>query len=150
MKIRYTPRAFAERKAIFDYLNDRNPKAAHDIVGLIARRIVGLADEPQKGHKTDRRGIGSSIELTGMKSSSFTFGTHRGGPGGQQRNKGIRFGHRSPRPFKKEMSLNVPQGDALRYPFLHFLGQPGDPAFAELDPLGKAPACSSCWIWTKL
>jgi toxin ParE1/3/4 len=57
MKVRYTPRAFAEREAIFDYLNDRNPKAAHDIVGLIARRIAGLADEPHKGHKTDRRGI---------------------------------------------------------------------------------------------
>lgn len=57
MRVRYTPRAFAEREAIFDYLNNKSPQAACGIVGLIARRIAELADEPRAGHKTDRKDI---------------------------------------------------------------------------------------------
>jgi len=57
MRIRYTPAAFAEREAIFDYLHERSRQAATDVVGLIARRIADLADHPRKGHPTDRKGI---------------------------------------------------------------------------------------------
>jgi plasmid stabilization system protein ParE len=31
MKVRYTPRAFADREAIFEYLNARNPRAAREV-----------------------------------------------------------------------------------------------------------------------
>lgn len=31
MRIRYTPRAFADREAIFAYLDQRNPRAARDV-----------------------------------------------------------------------------------------------------------------------
>ena len=57
MRIRYTAQAFAEREAIFDYLEERNPRAARDVVGLIARRITELGEQPQLGHKSDRPGI---------------------------------------------------------------------------------------------
>jgi hypothetical protein len=40
--------------------------------------------------------------------------------------------------LKKEMSGCVPTSGALRYPFLHFPGQPRDPALTELYPFGKS------------
>jgi len=46
MRVRYTPRAFAEREEIFSYLNARNPQAARKVVGLIKRRIGELGDRP--------------------------------------------------------------------------------------------------------
>ena len=55
MRVRYTPAAFADREAIFDYLNERSPLAAREVVGLIASRIAELADHPHKGHPSDRR-----------------------------------------------------------------------------------------------
>jgi toxin ParE1/3/4 len=57
MRVRYTPAAFAEREAIFEYLNERSPQAAREVVGLIARRIGELSEHPRKGHETDRQGI---------------------------------------------------------------------------------------------
>jgi addiction module RelE/StbE family toxin len=57
MRVRYTPRAFAERERIFAYLEARNPQAARHVVGLIKQRIVELADTPYKGRRTDRAGI---------------------------------------------------------------------------------------------
>ena len=57
MRVRYTPRAFAERERIFAYLDARNPQAARDVVGLIKQRIVELGVAPYKGRRTDRGGI---------------------------------------------------------------------------------------------
>jgi toxin ParE1/3/4 len=57
MKVRYTPRAFSDREAIFSYLESRNPAAAQTVASLIARRIRELAERPFKGRKTDRVGI---------------------------------------------------------------------------------------------
>ena len=57
MRIRYTTVAFAEREAIFEYLNQQSPQVAREVVGLIARRIAELADHPSKGHRTDRKGM---------------------------------------------------------------------------------------------
>ena len=57
MRVRYTPRAFAERERIFAYLVARNPDAARNVVGLITQRILELADNPYKGRRTDRGGI---------------------------------------------------------------------------------------------
>jgi toxin ParE1/3/4 len=57
MRIRYTKAAFAEREAIFAYLNERSPQTAREVVGLIAQRIAALPEHPFKGHRTDRKGI---------------------------------------------------------------------------------------------
>jgi addiction module RelE/StbE family toxin len=54
MRVRYTPRAFAERERIFSYLEARNPQAARKVIGLITRRIDELGSEPYKGRPTDR------------------------------------------------------------------------------------------------
>jgi toxin ParE1/3/4 len=57
VRIRYTTAAFAEREAIFEYLHERSPRAAREVVGLIAQRIAELAEHPFKGHRTDRKGM---------------------------------------------------------------------------------------------
>jgi plasmid stabilization system protein ParE len=57
MRVRYTPRAFAERERIFSYLEARNPQAARRVVGLIMQRIHELGSEPYKGRPTARRGL---------------------------------------------------------------------------------------------
>jgi plasmid stabilization system protein ParE len=54
MKVRYTPRAFAERERIFSYLNERSPQAARRVVGRIIRRIRALEHNPYSGRRTDR------------------------------------------------------------------------------------------------
>jgi toxin ParE1/3/4 len=57
MRVRYTPRAFAERERIFSYLEARNPQAARRVAGLIMQRIHELGSEPYKGRPTDRGGL---------------------------------------------------------------------------------------------
>ena len=42
MRVRYTPRAFLEREAIFDYLEERSPKGALNVQRAIARTIRAL------------------------------------------------------------------------------------------------------------
>jgi plasmid stabilization system protein ParE len=54
MKVRYTPRAFAERERIFLYLDERSPRAAERIIGRIVQRIRALEHNPYSGRKTDR------------------------------------------------------------------------------------------------
>ncbi len=54
MKVRYTPRAFAEREKIFSYLAERNPEAARRIIGRIVGRIRALEHNPYSGRRTDR------------------------------------------------------------------------------------------------
>jgi toxin ParE1/3/4 len=44
MKVRYTPRAFADREAIFEYIDQRNPRAAREVKAFIAKRISDLGD----------------------------------------------------------------------------------------------------------
>jgi addiction module RelE/StbE family toxin len=57
MRVRYTARAFANREAIFDYIEERSPQAARDVLRLIRQRINELADHPYTGTKTTRPGI---------------------------------------------------------------------------------------------
>lgn len=57
MKVRYTPQAFADRRAIYFYLRQRNPDAALRIDRLIAERTNRLGDNPHLGRATDRAGI---------------------------------------------------------------------------------------------
>ena len=42
MRIRYTPRAFADREAIFEYIDRRNPRAAREMKVFIKKRINDL------------------------------------------------------------------------------------------------------------
>ena len=42
MRIRYTPRAFADREAIYDYLDKRSPRAAREVKAFIKRRVGEL------------------------------------------------------------------------------------------------------------
>jgi toxin ParE1/3/4 len=44
MKVRYTLRAFADREAIFDYLERRNPRAAREVKAFIENRIARLGE----------------------------------------------------------------------------------------------------------
>jgi plasmid stabilization system protein ParE len=41
MRVRYTPRAFADREAIFEYLDERNPRAAREVKAYIVYYRVG-------------------------------------------------------------------------------------------------------------
>jgi plasmid stabilization system protein ParE len=44
MRVRYTPRAFADREAIFTYLERRNPHAAREVKAYIKKRILELGE----------------------------------------------------------------------------------------------------------
>jgi plasmid stabilization system protein ParE len=48
MRIRYTLRAFADREAIFEYLNRRNPQAAQAVKAFIKKRIDDLRHFPER------------------------------------------------------------------------------------------------------
>lgn len=48
MKVRYTPRAFADREAIFSYLDERNPVAARAFKAFIKNRVSRLAQFPHR------------------------------------------------------------------------------------------------------
>jgi plasmid stabilization system protein ParE len=71
MRVRYTPRAFAERERIFSYLEARNPQTARRVVGLIMQRIHELGSEPYKGRPTDRAAF-SRCRL-GLTATGFTI-----------------------------------------------------------------------------
>lgn len=48
MRVRYTPRAFADREAIFEYLDKRNPRAAREVKAYIDKRVKGLENFPER------------------------------------------------------------------------------------------------------
>jgi plasmid stabilization system protein ParE len=47
MRVRYTPRAFADREDIFAYLDQRNPRAAREVKAFIKQRIMSLGENPK-------------------------------------------------------------------------------------------------------
>jgi len=53
MKVRFTPRAFADREAIFDYLHVRTPAGAANVLARLAHAIGRLSSEPLSGIITD-------------------------------------------------------------------------------------------------
>jgi plasmid stabilization system protein ParE len=57
MKVRYTPRAFADREAIFSYFDERNPKAAREFKAFIKARINGLAHLPHRNRLIAELGV---------------------------------------------------------------------------------------------
>jgi toxin ParE1/3/4 len=48
MRVRYTPRAFADREAIFAYLDSRNPRAAREVKAFIKKRVADLREFPRR------------------------------------------------------------------------------------------------------
>ena len=57
MRVRYTPRAFADREAIFVYLDQRNPRAAREVKAFIRKRIVELGDLPRRSKIIEEFGV---------------------------------------------------------------------------------------------
>ena len=57
MRVRYSTRAFADREAIFDYLDELNPRAAQSVKRSIAYSIRLLAGHPYMGPPTDYVGV---------------------------------------------------------------------------------------------
>ncbi|CAH2398902.1 type II toxin-antitoxin system RelE/ParE family toxin [Mesorhizobium escarrei] len=53
MKVRFTRQAFAEREAIFNYLEERSPQGAYSVTSRIQAGISRLAEFPESGHATD-------------------------------------------------------------------------------------------------
>jgi plasmid stabilization system protein ParE len=53
MRVRYTRRAFTDREAIYDYLEERSPKGAASVQRAIAHTIKALEAYPRLGQLTD-------------------------------------------------------------------------------------------------
>ena len=56
MRVRYLPRAFAEREAIFEYLDQHSSQGARNVKQAIVHAIRLLADFPMLGPETQERG----------------------------------------------------------------------------------------------
>jgi plasmid stabilization system protein ParE len=48
MRVRYTKRAFAEREAIFEYINQFDPRAARKVTAFIKQKIQSLSYSPYR------------------------------------------------------------------------------------------------------
>jgi len=57
MRVRYTPRAFADREEIFVYLDRRNPNAARAVKAFIKQRIASLSENPQRSRLIRELGV---------------------------------------------------------------------------------------------
>jgi plasmid stabilization system protein ParE len=91
MRVRYTPRAFADREAIFEYLNQRSPQAARNVKAFIAEKVASLSYAPRRARFVKELGVhalgwgaipissATVCPVTSFRSS--TFGTAHGGLG---------------------------------------------------------------------
>lgn len=57
MRLRFTPRAFADREAIFGYLNARSPEAATRVMMRLHHAIGMLSSRTLSGHETNIDGV---------------------------------------------------------------------------------------------
>jgi toxin ParE1/3/4 len=57
MRVRFTPRAFSDREAIYEYLASRSPDGARKVLAKITAMIASLAEQPELGYRTDHRDI---------------------------------------------------------------------------------------------
>jgi plasmid stabilization system protein ParE len=57
VKVRYTPRAFVDREAIFETINRRNPRAAQEVKAIIVKRIAQLGDAPVRHRMIAQLGV---------------------------------------------------------------------------------------------
>lgn len=53
MRVRYSPEAFADRERIFEYLRERSPSGARNVMASIRDAVKLLRDQPYSGYKTD-------------------------------------------------------------------------------------------------
>jgi toxin ParE1/3/4 len=53
MRVRYTRRAFTDREAIYDYLDERSPKGAVSVQRAIVHTIRALEAHPRPGQLTN-------------------------------------------------------------------------------------------------
>jgi toxin ParE1/3/4 len=53
MKVRFSPEAFADREQIFEYLYERSPNGARNVLASIRAAVAQLADQPYSGYQTD-------------------------------------------------------------------------------------------------
>jgi toxin ParE1/3/4 len=63
MKVRYTPRALADREAIFQYLRERSPQGATKVIAAIRATATQIAENPYSGPPTENPGI--RVKLVG-------------------------------------------------------------------------------------
>jgi plasmid stabilization system protein ParE len=56
-EVRYTPRAFADREAIYDYREKRSPQGARNVKFAIVHAIRSLASHPRLGRRTDKMDV---------------------------------------------------------------------------------------------
>ncbi|MCA6111032.1 type II toxin-antitoxin system RelE/ParE family toxin [Bradyrhizobium sp. CNPSo 4026] len=55
MKVRYTRRAFNDREAIYDFLEERSPNGATNVQRAILNTIHVLETYPRLGQRTELR-----------------------------------------------------------------------------------------------
>jgi toxin ParE1/3/4 len=53
MRVRYTPRAFADRERITEYLRERSPGGARNVAASIRGAVAQLSDHPLSGYQTN-------------------------------------------------------------------------------------------------
>lgn len=53
MKVRFTERAFQDREQIFEYLAERSPAAAANVMARLRTAIGRLSEHPESGYQTD-------------------------------------------------------------------------------------------------
>ena len=53
MRVRYTPEAFADRERISEYLRERSPSGARNVMASIRDAVKLLRDQPNNGYKTN-------------------------------------------------------------------------------------------------
>jgi addiction module RelE/StbE family toxin len=57
MKVRFTRRAFADREAIFDYLHQRSPAGAGNVMARFRHAVEQLSSQPFIGIETDHEDV---------------------------------------------------------------------------------------------
>jgi plasmid stabilization system protein ParE len=57
MKVRYTRRAFADREAIFEYLNQHDPRAARKVKAFIKEKVESLTYSPRRARMVKNLGL---------------------------------------------------------------------------------------------
>jgi len=57
MKVRYSAAALADLGGIFDFLSERNPRAASNVANSVEKVIARIAEYPESAQETDAPGI---------------------------------------------------------------------------------------------
>ena len=57
MRVRYTPRAFADREEIFAYLDERNPRVAREVKGVYQKTHRDLGSDPGRSPAIKELGV---------------------------------------------------------------------------------------------